>query len=278
MDKERLLIITNGNYNASLILNKTISEYKNNIVGVIVVSGDYKGRTGLKSLYELSKITTLPYIIYKLFNYVIFKFVQKSFPKVKFSVEAYTREFKIPIHHATTIKSKGAIDFIKNLRPDLVISVSCPQLIGEKILTIPKFGGINIHASLLPSYAGLAPYYWVLSNGELETGITVHYMTSKFDQGNILTQRKLSIEPHMNSFRLFYNLSILGSEALFESVNKVFDRETGVVQDLSKYSYFSNPNNKSYKSLRDNGHRLINLIEFFKTIQVEIIKRKSLPG
>jgi methionyl-tRNA formyltransferase len=244
-------------------------------VGILVVTGDYKGRSGIKALYELSKVTTLPYIIYKLFTVAIFTIVQFIYPKSSFTVDAEAKRYKIPIHHVVSIKSKAAIDWIELQKPDLIVSVSCPQMIGKKILSLPKLGGINIHASLLPAYAGLAPYYWVLANGLPETGITVHYMTLKFDQGNILAQKKYPVAPHSNAFKLFYELSVLGGKALFEGVEKALNGDGGTPQDLSQYSYFSNPDDSSYKRLKQNKNYIIHLADFFHVIRMEISKNRN---
>jgi len=92
--------------------------------------------------------------------------------------------------------------------------VSCPQRIKKDLLNLAQKAAINIHSSILPRYAGLAPYYWVLVNGEPETGVSVHYMTENFDEGNIIVQKKSVVRPGISAFNLFLKLANIGGEAL----------------------------------------------------------------
>lgn len=269
MKKPSLVVITNGNYFARLILDGVIERWSPSIKGVLIIDGDYKGHTGLNALWELSKVTALPYILYKTFVYLFFKTAQLLNPQAVFSVQAKASKCGIPTQELPSVKSDEAITWVQSHQPDLIISVSCPQMIGKKILSCAHLGGINIHSSLLPSYAGLAPYYWVLSQGEKETGITVHYMTLKFDEGNILAQKATSIQAGESSFHLFLRLAKIGSDLLVNAVEAALNGEAGKKQDLNQYTYFSNPTALSYRLLKRNGHSLIKLNEIFTVTRKE---------
>ncbi len=264
--QNRLVIITNGNHYARVILEGVLAAYAENIAGVVIITGDYKGMTGLRSLYTLSKVTTWPYLIYKIFSLLTFKLGQLLHPKHYYSLKSLTEKLNIPTMFGDSIKSQGIFDWIKERKPNLIISVSCPQLIGKKILDLSTRGGINIHSSLLPVYAGLAPYYWALSKNESETGTTVHYMTAKFDTGNILVQKHLQIKPGISAFNLFQQLSELGRAALLEAVERALRDEIGVLQNLESRSYYSNPDLRSYKVLKRNGFYLIRLSDWFNIL------------
>ena len=132
--------------------------------------------------------------------------------------------------------------------------MSCPQRISETLLSLAKRGGINIHSSLLPAYAGLAPYLWVLANGERVTGTTVHWMTHKWDQGNILVQKECPIEPGVSVFHLFEALARLGGEALVEAVELALAGAKGSQQDLSQRSYYSHPTAAACRDLKRRGY------------------------
>jgi folate-dependent phosphoribosylglycinamide formyltransferase PurN len=272
---QKLIIITNGNYFAQLILRRTFLFFRDSISGILIITGDYKGRKGLTSLFELSKNTALPYIIYKMVSILAFKFAQGLFPKACFLVEKLAEDCGTPIYRVDKVNSKEAISWVSSIDPDLIISVSCPQKISNKMLVTSKLGGINIHSSLLPSYAGLAPYHWVLSAGETQTGTTVHYMTQKFDEGNILVQRSISIEPQESAFHLFERLSVVGSEALEEAIQLAVSGYNGRKQNLEKYSYYSNPTFQSYINLKRNKHSLLRIKELISCIRSEIHKSQS---
>ncbi len=262
-----IVIVSNGNYFALKILKKILILYKRQIAGIVIINGDYKGRTGIKAIWELSKVTAIPYLVYKIFSILIFRATELFFPSKCFTLERYAKLNNIPIKISHSTKSPAVFDWISHLAPDLLISVSCPQLIGRKLLDLPTLGAINVHSSLLPKYAGLAPYFWVLSHSEQETGITVHYMTVKFDEGNILQQQKVLIEPNESAFHLFDRLAQIGQDILVQSVMQVYQNDPGKQQDLSEYSYFSNPTLISYIQLRKKGHCLIHIKELLLTIQ-----------
>ncbi len=270
MDRPRFVVLTNGNYFARLILEGLISRYADDICGIVVVTGDYKGRTGLNSLWEVGRTTALPYLLYKVFTTVFFKLAQLWAPGVAFSVEQQAKQKGIPIQQAISVKSPDVLARIESQQPDLIVSVSCPQLIGKRILSSARLGGINIHSSLLPAYAGLAPYYWVLSVGERETGTTVHYMTQRFDEGNILVQKRTPIEPGESAFHLFRRLALLGRDALMEGAELALAGSEGTRQDLTGYTYFSNPTFRSHLSLRRNGHVLVRVSELLETLGADL--------
>jgi folate-dependent phosphoribosylglycinamide formyltransferase PurN len=262
----KLVVITNGNFFARIILSDLFEQHSDWISGVLLISGDYKGRTGVKSLFELSKVTALPYIFYKMMSIAYFRMASLLDPTRTLDVKTLALRKNVPIKEVTTIKSFEASDWIQNLCPDLIVSVSSPQLISEKILNFAQLGGINIHSSLLPKYAGLAPYFWVLANGEQTTGTTIHYMTAKFDQGNILEQVETSIEPNESAFHLFFRLAKLGRSSLTAAIQRALQEDPGNPQNLENFSYFSNPTISAYNNLRKNGHVLMRLSELSKAL------------
>ncbi len=263
----RLVILTNGNFFSSIILAAFFEKFHRQIKGVVIVTGDYKGRTGLSSLFSLAKVTAWPYIFYKVITILAVQLASRFARRAIFSVDGLVDHYKIPVQHVNRINTSTALDWIAQLAPDLIVSVSCPQLIGKKVLSLARLGGINIHSSLLPGFAGLAPYFWVLSQGEKRTGITVHYMTLKFDQGNILAQSALQIEKNESAFHLFYRLAREGSVILIQAAEAALVNAVGTQQDMSGYSYYSNPTLKAYFSLKKKGHTLFRWTEVWKTIR-----------
>lgn len=266
----KIVIVTNGNYFSNLILNILFDKYKENICGVIIIYGDYYGGTGLKTLWNVGSATVPQYVVYKVLQFIAFKIARLVFRKTKLSVWDLVKVFNIPLILNKNINSHQVVEFIRKLDPDLLVSVSCPQKISEQLISLTRHGGVNIHSSLLPAYAGLAPYYWVLSNGEKKTGVSVHYITEDFDAGNILVQKIMHIKPRISAFGLFKNLSKLGSSALFEGVKLALNGEPGRPQNLLKRSYYSHPTRKSYKKLKQQGYALLRLSEIFRTIAEEV--------
>jgi len=266
MNAQPIVIITNGNYFARLILTGLFEEFRGRISRVVLITGDYKGRTGLSALQWLIRKTALPYIAYKVVQMIGVAAAQRLRLRAVLDVSALAKEYGVPISSFTTIRSDEAVQSVLDGSPELVVSVSCPQRIGERILSAPSCGAINIHSSLLPRYRGLAPYYWVLADNERETGTTVHYMTANFDEGNILAQAKMSIAPGESAFGLFRRLAMAGSSVLVEAARRALAGDAGMPQPVESPSYRSHPDFSSYVRLRQNGFRLMRLSELWHSL------------
>ncbi len=265
----KLLIVTNGNYFARLILNGLFTEHPDWISGVVIVRGDYKARSGVRALWGIGRVTTKPYLVYKVASSLCLSAAQFLYPGAPLSVGQWALARQVPLLEVQAVNSDAALSWVASFEPDLLVSVSCPQMIRKKMLAIPRCCAINIHSSLLPEYAGLAPYYWVLSTGEQVTGTTVHYMTLNFDKGNILAQERLEIQPGESAFHLFKRLAILGSSALLTGIARALAGDMGTVQDHSRHTYFSHPTLSSYRGLRTHTHVLLRPGELLDTINQE---------
>jgi methionyl-tRNA formyltransferase len=267
MIAEKIVVLTNGNYFARLILERLFLEYTEQVAGVVLVRGDYGGQTGFRSLWQVGKRTALPYAVYKVVQYLMFHIAQRWRRDVWLEVAPMIRDLNIPFIEVARVNSQEVFECVRGWQPTLGVSVSCPQRIRTKILGLPPLGFLNIHSSLLPKYAGLAPYFWVLAENQRETGITVHYMTEQFDEGNILVQRRVSIPQGISAFWLFRELALLGRDALIEAIHLALQGEKGIPQELSKRSYRSHPSWGAYRLLRRNGFAIARLSELLRAAQ-----------
>ena len=110
--------------------------------------------------------------------------------KISFSpIKNFAIKNNIPIHQPKNLKSKEFISLMKKIKPDLFVVVAF-RMLPEIVINIPKYGSINLHASLLPNYRGAAPINWVIINGEIETGITTFFINKKIDEGDIINKKK----------------------------------------------------------------------------------------
>ena len=136
-------------------------------------------------------------------------------------VKKYAQKQNLNILQPDNLKDKGFINEVKKLDPDLIIVVAFRK-IPKEIFSIPKYGTINLHASLLPNYRGAAPINWCLINNETKTGVTTFFINEKIDQGDILLQEELIIS-NEDDFGLLYNkLSKVGAKLLVKTIKKVF--------------------------------------------------------
>ena len=109
------------------------------------------------------------------------------------SVAQLAAQHNIPVFAPDDLNHPLWIEKIKAMQPDMLFSFYYRNMIKEPLLEIPKQGCFNLHGSLLPKYRGRAPINWVLVKGETETGVTLHHMTPKPDNGDIVAQSKIAI-------------------------------------------------------------------------------------
>lgn len=127
----------------------------------------------------------------------------------------------ITVYQPNTMKSEETIHLIKDINPDIIVVVAYGKILPKVILDIPKLGCINVHASLLPKYRGAAPIQWAVLNGDKKTGVAVQQMNEGIDTGDLLLVKKTEIDINETSAQLFDRLSVLGAEALEETIEMI---------------------------------------------------------
>ena len=143
-------------------------------------------------------------------------------------VKQYAKKNNIKILQPENLNDKEFINQIEAIQPDLIIVVAFKKLPFE-IFSIPKYGTINLHASLLPNYRGAAPINWCLINNEKKTGVTTFFINEKIDQGDVLLKEEIIINDEDDFGSLYLKLSSIGSKLLVKTIN-------GVVKDTLKAS------------------------------------------
>jgi methionyl-tRNA formyltransferase len=136
------------------------------------------------------------------------------------------------------VKEEAFQEAVRGLQPDLIVVVAYGQILPKSILNIPKYGAVNVHASLLPKYRGAAPIAWAVLNGEKVTGVTTMVMDEGMDTGDILLQTEIPIGDEETCETLHDRLAFSGAQLLLETLEKM---KTGnirpIPQDHSKATY-----------------------------------------
>ena len=133
----------------------------------------------------------------------------------------------IKVFQFDKIKSDEGVKALKELKPDLMITVAFGQILSKEILDVPKMGCINVHASLLPKYRGAAPIQWAIIKGEKLTGITTMYTNIGLDTGEIILKREVEIGKDETAGELFDRMAPLGAELLIDTL---VNMEKGLIQ------------------------------------------------
>ena len=120
----------------------------------------------------------------------------------------------IPVFQPENFREEETVEQLRALQPDICAVVAYGRILPQKVLDVPKYGCINIHASLLPKYRGSAPYQWAVLDGLTETGVTAMYLTREMDAGDIIDISKTPIGENETAGELLDHLAVLGAELL----------------------------------------------------------------
>lgn len=128
---------------------------------------------------------------------------------------------QIPVFQPTSLRNDESFEMIKNCAPDLIVVVAYGKILPKRVLELPRYGCINVHASLLPKYRGAGPIQWAILKGESETGVTTMFMGEGLDTGDMLEQVKTPIGENETADELYTRLSKMGAETLLVTLQKL---------------------------------------------------------
>lgn len=142
----------------------------------------------------------------------------------------------ISVYQPVKVKDEAFIEQLRNMKPDIIIVAAFGQILPEAILTLPEYGCINVHASLLPKYRGAAPIQWAILNGEQETGVTIMYMEKGLDTGDMISKVVVPIDEKETGDSLHDKLAAAGAGLLIETLPTLLD---GTAQRVKQQDAFS---------------------------------------
>lgn len=141
------------------------------------------------------------------------------------AVKSAALEYGFKVYQPISLKkgddAENSMKILKDISPDLIVVTAYGQILPKEILELPRYGCINIHASLLPKYRGAAPINWVILNGENETGVTSMQMSEGLDTGDMLIKKSTPIGENETYEELYARLSVMGGEVLKETLDAV---------------------------------------------------------
>lgn len=131
-------------------------------------------------------------------------------------------KYDIPVYQPKRIKQNEEFyEEMKALNPDVMVVVAFGQILPKEILDLPKYGCVNVHASLLPKYRGAAPIQWVILDGEKESGVTTMMMDVGLDTGDMLLKESIPLEEKETGGSLHDKLSVIGGDLLIETLKQI---------------------------------------------------------
>ena len=140
-------------------------------------------------------------------------------------------KYAIPVYQPLKVRAEEFVKVLEKIAPDIIVVAAFGQIISKEILELPKYGCINVHASLLPAYRGAAPIQWAVINGDKESGVTIMQMDEGLDTGDMIDKVVVPIEKEETGGSLFDKLSIAGAKLC---VKVMADLEAGVAGRISQ--------------------------------------------
>ena len=179
---------------------------------------------------------------------------QKDKPKGRGQSVAYTPvkesalKLNIPVLQPDKVKEDSFVEELRALNPDVIVVIAFGQILSKEILDMPKYGCVNVHASLLPKYRGAAPIQWAVIDGEEKSGVCTMKMDEGLDTGDIIDEEEVELDPKETGGSLFDKLATLGGELILKTLqNLEFGDAQFIKQDDSKSTY-------AKKMTKDLGH------------------------
>ena len=138
-------------------------------------------------------------------------------------VKEYALSQNLPVYQPEKMRDGTALAIVQELAPELIVVAAYGRILPVDILEAPKYGSINVHASILPKYRGAAPINWAILNDEPETGVSIMYMAQALDAGDVLRVARTPIGPEEDLPSLWNRLAELGAQALSETIPTLAD-------------------------------------------------------
>jgi methionyl-tRNA formyltransferase len=257
----RIVILTYESLYANMMTHHLIQDRPDQVVGIMRSDCLIYGKSLPAGLWYLLRRTGLRFVGRKALELfqsrataIAFRLIGRS-PKVP-SLREIGARYHIPVVGSKDVNDDATLAVLREWQPDVVISIYLNQLIKRDVITLPRLGCLNIHPALLPRNRGLFPYFWVLANGDQETGVTLHWVDEQFDTGHVLVQEAIPVQPNDTITSLAYRSAGVGCRLLTQGVALI---ESGnpprVVQDSRQATYHSWPGLEDQRRFRQQGGR-----------------------
>ncbi len=244
-----------------LFFEKALPSVRGKVAAVVVVSPIYRNSTWMRQAKRFIGSFGLKDFIEEAVFFVGYKcldLMQRLIGVGGFhSVKSVVASQNVPLLEAEDVNDAAFLERLKELPPDLIISVSCPQIFRKALLELPTRGCVNVHSALLPNYRGMLPTFWALTNGEQQTGVTVHYMNPGIDDGDIILQRSIPIGPDATLRSLMKECKTVAADMVLEVIRQ-FEEDSlvPVPNNIEEGAYFSFPKREDVARFKAQGHRL----------------------
>ena len=175
-----------------------------------------------------------------------------------YGLEQISRAYDIPYQKIGNPKAAEFVESVRRRSADVIVSVACPYILKDALLSLPPRGCVNIHHAPLPRYKGMMPTFWQLYQGERSVGVTVHWMAAKVDEGAALLQEALEIKPGETLHDLIRRSKRHGAHCMARVLHQIeSDSQSTKPLNSEQGSYFTFPTIAEIREFHRRGFRAI---------------------
>jgi len=160
------------------------------------------------------------------------------------------QEKKIPVKTCRNVNHPSVESFIREQKPDIIISAFFNRILKPNIIHIPRLGVLNIHPGWLPDYKGVMSYFWVLKNNDTTAGVTLHWINEGIDTGDIISRRRFTVHPETTQHQVLVKAAVIGGRLAVSAARKLARGEPlqriGQSEMPQPHSYFGMPEEKDF--------------------------------
>jgi len=242
----RIFIITiDDPIQTNSFIQSIIDNNWGNIIGIIITKGSRltinKKQSKFLYIISLFLIMGLPHFFYNAAIVVIHR-IRKILASLSFTKDptifGYVKKSGIPVFTVNNLMDSSFLNSLKELRPDIIINQS-QFILKKEILSIPSIGVINRHNALLPKNRGRLTPFWVLYNGEKETGVSIHFVNEGIDTGDIIIQKKFTIGAKDTFNSIVKKNYQIASVAMSEAINKLEKGHKNFIKNDDRFATYN---------------------------------------
>ncbi|MFX0199133.1 MAG: methionyl-tRNA formyltransferase [Candidatus Hodarchaeota archaeon] len=175
-----------------------------------------------------------------------------------YSLAQLCKYYGIRVIHENNLNSMHFLHKLKGMSLDLIISVAAPVIFKQDLIQLPSWGCINIHNAKLPKYRGMMPNFWQMYHNEKSVGITIHEINPIIDDGRIILQKEVDINPNETLDSLLKRTKRMGAHYMIEAINMIKSGNIKYMEnDAMQASYFSFPTREDVKEFKRREKKII---------------------
>lgn len=274
----RIAIITSESYFSCLLISDLVKNHRENITCIVITPSKVTGKSALGSVVHVYKKTGFRNLVYKVVAglWVYFAEALYKIGMVRHCITPsnLSMRYGIDLYHSQNCNDKATLAYLQRKNIDVLLSINVYQRMHEPLLALPKVAAINNHFGMLPKYKGMAPYIWAMANGEKEIGLSIHHMVLKFDEGKLIRQDRMPLEPKDSAMGVYIRGCLIARKmitAVFEEINK---NPTAGYEQSGEGSYYSMPTRQCVKDLRQKGYCLWRFKDLFRVLKYKVNNEK----